>query len=43
MLSYNDIKNKILFHKGDPTKIFNDFDFWEKSVKILIDVGWSPK
>ncbi len=32
-----------LFYKDDPIKIFHDFSLWEKVVKILIDIGWSPK
>ena len=30
----------VLFYKDDPTKIFNEFDFWQK---VLTDMGWSVK
>ena len=37
------IKRMVQSYKDNPTKIFNEFDFWKKVVKILIDIGWSPK
>ena len=37
------IKKMVLFYKDNPTKIFNDFSFWEKVVKILVDIVWPLK
>lgn len=37
------IKGRILYYKDDPTKVFNDFDFWENLEKILIGIGWPAK